>query len=136
VVSVNDAPAELVELSPLPESELIADVFEAADGIRLVSLPSSSARVIPDYSGRLLNAAHPDVRSLLKALPAAAGNPVLRTLIQAYVDIDNMEYHKAASRLRELFQDPQLADKAQLTTSPNLRRYLEKRLEGLTRQAE
>jgi hypothetical protein len=69
-------------------------------------------------------------------LPAAAGNPVLRALIQAYVDIDNMEYLKAASRLRALLQDPQLTDNAQLTTSPNLRRYLESRLERLTGKSE
>lgn len=136
VQSVNDAPADIVALSPLPESELINDILEAGDGIRIVFLPSSPARVLPDFSGRLLNAAHPDIQALLKVIPASIGNPVLRTLIQTYIDIDNWDYQKARQRLKSLLDDPELAEKSQLATSPYLRQYLERRLSTLGKKED
>jgi hypothetical protein len=134
IQSVNDAPPDLVSLAPLPESELISDIFEAGDGLRIVSLPTSSARVIPDYSGRLLNAAHPDIQALLKVIPTSVGNPVLRALIQTYIDLDNWEYERARQRLKALLDDPGLAEKMQLGTSPNLREYVQRRLQALRKE--
>jgi hypothetical protein len=133
VQSVNDAPADIVALSPLPESELITGILEAGEGIRIVYLPTSPSRVVPDFTGRLLNAAHPDIQALLKVIPAAIGNPVLRTLIQTYIDIDSWDYSKARQRLKSLLDDPELADKAQLVTPSYLREYLERRLGALGR---
>src|SRR5262249_55251694 len=124
IQSVNDAPPEIVALAPLPQSELIGDIFEAAEGIRFVYLPTSASRVIPDFSGRLLNTAHKDIRELLKVIPSAVGNPVLRTLIQVYIDIEYWDSQRARIRLKALLNDPDLADQAQLTTSPYLREYL------------
>jgi len=136
IQSVNDAPAEAVALAPLPESALIRDVLEAGDSLRIVFLPNTPDRVIRDYSGRLINAAHPDIQALLKAIPAAAGNPVLRTLVQAFVDLEAWDHNRARDRLKSLLDDPELAEKAQLASSPFLRQYLEKRLAHLQRGKE
>jgi hypothetical protein len=131
VQSVNDAPADLVALAPIPEGGLITDVFEADGEIRIVRLPSSDLRVIPDFTGRLLNAAHPDIQALFKLLPVAFGNPILRTLVQVYIDIDNFDTNRARQRIQTLLQDPELSEKAQLSTSPHLREYLELKLKVL-----
>lgn len=131
IMSVSDAAPEDVALDPLPESSVINDVLDIGDGFRLVNLPGSSQRIIPDYSGRLLNVAHPDIVALIRAIPASIGNPVLRTVIKAYVDLGHFDMTGARDKLKDLLQDPELADKAQLSTSPYLKEYLEEKLARL-----
>jgi len=60
--------------------------------------------------------------------------PVLRALVQVYIDIDNIDYYRARQRLQSLLKDPDVSAKAQLTTSPNLQRYLQHKLAALVKK--
>jgi len=130
-VAVHEASPEDVELKALKDSALLTNLLELGEQLKLVSVSEATDRVIRDYAGRLLNCTHPEIREILRILPAVVGNPVRRVLLQIYMDIDNYRNDTARQRIKELLTAPDLAEQAQLTTGPLLRAYLEEKLRAV-----
>lgn len=129
--SVDEATPDEVELVSSPQGVLITKVLALDSPIKIAYLPGSSQSVIRDYSGRLLNAAHPEVAEVLRTLPDAFGNPIKRALLQVYMDLANLQFSDARERILNLLVDAEFDEKARLKGGEFHREFLRQELTTL-----
>ncbi len=136
-IHVDEATLEEVMLEPIAESELFSLLLGLEQEFKLVDLPDTTDRVIRDVGGKLMNFSSKEVQEILKIIPEVAGNPVRRQLLQVYLDLDSAYGTVSAQRkIKKLLTDPELHEKAQLSTSPLLKEFLKNKIDELIKKEE
>lgn len=136
-VHVDEATSEEVMLEPLKESSLFSGLLGLEYDFRLVDLPDMKDRVIRDVGGKLMNFSSEEAKEILKIIPEVAGNPVRRQLLQIYLDLDSAYGTiSAQKKIKDLLTDPDLHEKAQLSTSPLLKAFLTNKVNKLLYKEE
>jgi len=131
LVAVSDAPSEHIEFGARDESQILSGLLGLGEQFNLAVFESDTDRVVRDYAGRLLNCRHPEVKEILKALPAVVGNPIKKKLLQIYLDINNYDLSQAQFKVKELLTADNLHEDAQLSTGVLLQDYLTNKLKKL-----
>ena len=133
---VEDAPDEHINIAESDSTRLVNTLFSLGADFKVTFIENSSQRVIRDYTGRFLNAAHPEVSEILRAMPDALGNPVRRRLLAAYMALAHWDLIDARSLIKDLLLDSQLAENAQLKTGRLLADHLRSKLTDVLSHAQ
>ncbi len=133
---VEEAPDEHINILETESTRLVNSLFSLGGDFKVTFVETSAQRVIRDYTGRFLNAAHPEVAEILEAIPDALGNPIRRKLLNAYMALTYYGLSEARSLIKELLLDPGLEENSQLKTGQLLADHLRHKLKDILSRPE
>lgn len=82
-----------------------------------------------------MNFSSEEAKEILKIIPEVVGNPVRRQLLKIYLDLDSAYGTiSAQKKIKDLLTDPDLHEKAQLSTSPLLKEFLTNKVNKLLKK--
>lgn len=136
VRKVQDAPTAHTMIGTSPDAEAIARLFEMSSELKIQSVENSTDAIIADFSGYILNVGNPEIRSILKIMPDAVGNPVRKNLLSAYLALSIYDVSLARRIIFDLITDPEFESKARRMTGRFFRSYLDERVKALLHQKE
>ena len=128
---VKDAPADHTKIGTSVSAEEVTRIMELSSDLKIQSVASVSAGVVQDYNGYILNAAHEDIRRILRTVPDAVGNPIRKGIIAAYFSLVVYDLTKARDILMDLITDNEFMTKARSTTGNLFRTYLVDKIEDM-----
>ena len=128
---VKDAPADHTKIGTSVAAEEVTRIMELSSDLKIQSVESVSAGVVQDYNGYILNAAHEDIRRILRTVPDAVGNPIRKGIISAYFSLVVYDLRSARDILMDLITDSDFSTKARSTTGNLFRIYLVDRIEDI-----
>lgn len=128
---VSDAPQEHTELGSRAEEIIINAVLELGEGLKLAEVSGSSERVVRDYTARILNIRHPEVKEILQKLPKWISNPVRLDLLRVYMRLATWDIYSARDIIVGLLLDDEFEEKAQISTGHLFSEYLTAKINSL-----
>ena len=128
LINIAEATESDMDLTSIERLPLLKDALSIGDGLRFASVPDSERRVITDSTGiKYINLRNEDIREILGVVPRAISNPLKNRLLDAYLQIENYQFHGARKILRELLVADDLSAMAGAETAP----FTERHIEGL-----
>ena len=123
ITDANDSDMDLRGIEKLP---VLNDALPIGDGLRFASVPDSMRRIITDSTGiKYINLRNQDVQEILKVVPQAISNPLKNRLLEAYLKLENYQFHDAREILTELLKTDDLISLADADTAPFTQKHVE-----------
>lgn len=127
LVDVAKAPDSDMDLGDIERLPILRDALVIAGELRFAVIQDSKRRTVTDRSGvRYINLRNPDVRRLLRVIPAAVSNPLRQRLLDVYLKIEDFRLREARTSLLALLGEKELQKLASVDAAPQTRRYVER----------